>query len=705
MIFDGRSHRRKYVVRIGIILAGVTLCGGVYWLNRILDEPQAPTFASRETASSTPPATDKRVVLTFDDGPDPIYTPEVMRILQSEDVPATFFLVGQSIARYPGLTKQLYDAGFEIGNHSYSHSERVHSSRERIRYELLATDKLIEQYTGHRAVFYRPPYLLDIKPTGEEVRLAESEATSSIALSTIGGLGFITVGSHVDSNDWHANGAAAIIDEVVDSVPDGHIILLHDGGGDRSETVAALPYIISTLKANGYTFVSLSDYLGLARTTTMPAAPAPTFAARAEHIFVEGTLVGVNQIVPGLLWTLIFISLLRVVILPPLAAIAGGRQGKRSWKGGVSVLVPARNEADNIEGTLLSIALSTHHPREIIVIDDGSTDETADIVKHVAAALNETILLVSKEHGGKASALNTGLAHATYDIVVTIDADSVMEKSAIATLAAHFNDPDVGAVGGKIYAAPRHNLLSVFQDFEYTVGQNIDKRALHALGAVGIIPGAVGAFRKNDIITAGGYDTDTMVEDQDLTYALHILGKRVHYEPRARAYTEVPSTTRAFVRQRLRWAFGTLQCLWKYRSWLFSFKRPRLGWFLIPFNLVYYAIVPFLWPLIFGLAVAMLILGNWSAVVASVIVFFTLDAVYCLLGLLGTPKKLLLFWCIPFQRTYYRLVFAVVYILCGIRILEGTGTYWIAAKRAGSARQYFEKQRAAETATDAVTGS
>jgi cellulose synthase/poly-beta-1,6-N-acetylglucosamine synthase-like glycosyltransferase/peptidoglycan/xylan/chitin deacetylase (PgdA/CDA1 family) len=704
VIFYGSSARRRYYVRAGIALFLALVCAGTFSLWRSVHRAY-PAAAVPPPDTSIATTTDKRLVLTFDDGPDPTYTPQVLAILQSKNVPAAFFLIGGNVIRFPNIAKELYDRGFELGNHSYSHSENVQSSNARIERELLSTDKLIEQYTGRRTVFYRPPYLQDIDGLPAEVIGNDAAASGSPALRKINALGFITVGSHVDSNDWQTDRTVAeIANEVLDSVPDGHIILFHDGGGDRSATVAALPYVIDTLESEGYTFVSLSSYLGLTRDEAMPPAPDGTLAARVEHGLVAGAIVAAHRIVPFLLTALIFVSVLRIVVFLPLAALPQpGRS--RPWKDGVSVLIPAWNEASNIEGTVRSVARSTLRPRQIIVIDDGSTDATAAIVQTLAGTLEEDLLLVRTENGGKARALNVGLARARYGVVATIDGDSIVAQGALALLAAHFNDPRVGAVGGKVHAAPRkRNLLSRFQDFEYTVGQNVDKRAMGALGAIGIVPGAIGAFRKNDLLTLGGFSTDTMVEDQDLTYALHALGKKVRYEPQARAYTETPGTTRAFLRQRLRWAFGTLQCLWKYRGWFFSLRRPHLGWVLLPYNFIYVAVVPFLWPLIAGLAIALLIFGNWPAVAASVAVFFLLDASYCFFGLLGTPRKLPLIACIPLQRGYYRLIFAIVYVVCGIWILEGTRLYWLTYQRTGSARLYFEREARRYAPFDRLSG-
>jgi len=185
-------------------------------------------------------------------------------------------------------------------------------------------------------------------------------------------------------------------------------------------------------------------------------------------------------------------------------------------------------------------------------------------------------------NGGKARALNRGLKQTQGEIVVALDADTLFPPDTLPRLARWFVDPRVGAVAGNAMVGNRLNLLTRWQALEYVTAQNLERRALAALGAVTVVPGAVGAWRRSVLTALGGYPSDTLAEDQDLTLAVQQAGWRVEFDSSARAYTEAPDTVRGLLNQRFRWSFGTLQCLWKHRSALFNPKRPVLGFVALP---------------------------------------------------------------------------------------------------------------------------
>lgn len=700
MIFYDETKRRRYLFWIiAICFIGVSFIAidySYYVLNRTYVLETSPTTTAATSVATT---TDRRVVLTFDDGPNDKYTEKILDTLIAKQAPATFFFVGERMIEHPDIVRRVYEAGYEIGNHTYSHSRRVHESPERIQRELLATNKLIAQYTEHRSILYRPPFLLDLESQPAEVIASAAAASTSAVMKTINNLGFVVVGSHVDSDDWETTGPGALVREVIDTAPDGHIILMHDGGGNRSATLAALPIIIDEMRAEGYQFVSMSDLLGLTKDTVMPVAFEATALDDVEHFLISAFIISADWIVPGLLLTLIFLVLWRGLFISIFALLPRRRYIKEPWQKGVSIVIPTYNEEKNIEGTIRSVLSTTIRPREIIVSDDGSTDRTSEIVKRLANELGEDIYFIKKENGGKASALNAALPYLEYEVMITMDGDSVIERDAPERLAAHFNDPNVGAVGGKVLVAQKNSLVSLMQDLEYTVAQNIEKRAFDRLGAVGVIPGALGAWRVASIRRAGGFSADTLVEDQDLTYAMHAQGERVVYEPRARVYTEVPTFTSVFYKQRLRWMFGTLQCVWKYRRFTLSFMRPGLGFVLLPYMIVYNFFVPLLWPCALAIAVVSLMFGNWEAVFAALVIYFVIDAFYTLIGLLMEPKKLWLLAVLPLQRVYYRVVFGLIILVCAGRIFQGTRAYWQKIHRTGGAQQYFETNQKAAVFT------
>jgi peptidoglycan/xylan/chitin deacetylase (PgdA/CDA1 family) len=186
------------------------------------------------------------VALTFDDGPDPVYTPQILSVLQSEGAVGTFFVLGKRAERYPELVRQELALGNAIGNHSYSHPDLGRTSQEVIEQELLSTEAVISQIAGHNTKWFRPP----------------KGSVSSLLVSIVAAKGYRMVLWDIDPWDWSKPSPEAIYQRVVTKVKPGAVILLHDGGGDRSQTVSALPMIIELLRSQGYYFVTLDQLPG-----------------------------------------------------------------------------------------------------------------------------------------------------------------------------------------------------------------------------------------------------------------------------------------------------------------------------------------------------------------------------------------------------------------------------------------------------------
>ena len=222
----------------------------------------------------------------------------------------------------------------------------------------------------------------------------------------------------------------------------------------------------------------------------------------------------------------------------------------------VAVVVPAYNEEKVIVQTIASLLASEHPARfEIIVVDDGSTDATYRRVGEAFAG-NAAVRVFTRPNGGKSAALNFGVAQTRAEIVVALDADTLFRRDALAKLIRHFADPRVGAVAGNAKVGNRINVLTRWQALEYITSQNLDRRAFDVLNCITVVPGAVGAWRRELIEQAGGFSDLTLAEDADLTLAIRKLGYRVVYEEAAVALTEAPDTVRGFLRQRYRWMYG-----------------------------------------------------------------------------------------------------------------------------------------------------
>ncbi|USI73112.1 glycosyltransferase [Sphingomonas morindae] len=537
------------------------------------------------------------VALTFDDGPDGKWTPRILDILKREGVPGTFFVIGENAVSHPGLLNRIIAEGSEIGNHSYTHPNMALVAPRGIRLELNATQRLIEAYTGRGTRLLRLPYFGDAEPTTDDELVPALQAQED---------GYLNVGLHVDSEDWQRPGVAAILDNSLRGVlasndqKSGNVILLHDAGGDREQTVEALPTLIHTLKARGYHFVTASELIGVSRDAAMPQIKGEDLLAVRADVGIFLFLAGLLGLLKWIFFFAITLGIGRALLLAVLAVLARRADARETPPAidperFVSVLIPAFNEARVIESSVRRVLASTGVRLEVIVVDDGSTDETSAIVDQAFAG-DPRVRLLTLTNGGKARALNQALALARGDVVVALDADTQFEPETIARLARWFADPEIGAVAGNAKVGNRVNLVTRWQAVEYVTAQNLERRALTRFDAITVVPGAVGAWRRAALDQVGGYPVDTLAEDQDLTIAIQRAGWQVAYDVDAVAWTEAPETFRALARQRFRWAFGTLQCLWKHRAILRTRKPPGLALVGLPqawlFQIIFAAISP-----------------------------------------------------------------------------------------------------------------
>lgn len=509
------------------------------------------------------------VALTFDDGPDPDWTPKVLDILKENNISATFFIVGENAINEKTLLTRIVEDGHEIGNHSYTHSNMGTMGATAIKFELNATQRLFQEYTGHSMRLFRAPFFGDADPTTDDeinpIIIAQKK-------------GYTSVGLQVDPGDWTQPGYQKIIDRTVAGIVnnEGQIVLLHDSGGDRSQTIKALPEIIHELKIRGYHFVTVSGLLNLSRNNLMPKLSTDE-AKNPPHLF--SLLSWLPDIIHWMFYIAVFLGGFRVVFLFFLAVRQRQKEAgllfrlSENFTPFISVIIPAYNEELVIVNTVQYILNSKYRQFEVIVVDDGSTDNTFSVVKEQFYG-NHLVNIVRVKNSGKAKALNYGLTLASGDIIIALDADTHFEPLTLSQLSRWFIDPSIGAVAGNIKVGNRVNLLARWQALEYITAQNMERRALAQLSAIMVVPGAVGAWRKTALLSLGGFPSDTLAEDQDATIAIQRSGWRVHYDQSAVAWTEAPENISAFFKQRSRWIFGTLQCLWKHRT-LIAEQTPK----------------------------------------------------------------------------------------------------------------------------------
>jgi peptidoglycan/xylan/chitin deacetylase (PgdA/CDA1 family) len=431
----------------------------------------------------------KSLALTFDDGPDETWTPQILAVLKKYQVPAAFFMVGEQAQQNPEIVSEIaQNKNFLIGNHTYLHPDITAISRGRLQLELNETQRVIEAEAGRKTVMFRPPYDTDSTP---------SDPAQLASLSVVKDSGYIIAGANIDAEDWQRPGVPAIINNVLTGLKnsDNHVIVMHDAGGNRAQTVAALNQLIPLLKSQGYNFVSLNQGIGLsASALNPPLSQKEMVLVIATRIWSSLTRWGWLIIVWLFLLTTI-IAIFRILFLGVMVLRSEKhyrrRNGAAVCQDPVSILVPAYNEEKTIAQTLSALQKNYKNNFEVLVINDGSTDNTAAVVEKFAAT-DPRIRLVSKPNGGKSSALNLGFQEAKYDLVVTIDGDTILLPDTLDELTKPFIDPQVDAVCGNVEVGNVRNILTGFQTLEYITTQNFDRRAFDELNCISVVPGATG---------------------------------------------------------------------------------------------------------------------------------------------------------------------------------------------------------------------
>jgi cellulose synthase/poly-beta-1,6-N-acetylglucosamine synthase-like glycosyltransferase/spore germination protein YaaH/peptidoglycan/xylan/chitin deacetylase (PgdA/CDA1 family) len=639
------------------------------------------------------------VALTFDDGPDARWTPKILDILKAKNAPATFFVIGQNMQARPDLVKREVAEGHVVGSHTWTHPNIGETPIAQTDVELNATQRLFEVITGRSMRLFRPPFFGDAEPS------TPHEVAPLVIAQT---LGYLVAGLRIDPDDWQKPPPQAIIDRTLERLDHpgdrpGQVVLLHDAGGDRSRTVAALPGLIDAIRARGYRLVTVGDLAGMTPAQAMPVSDRDPVALGLDRVGF-GLFRTVNMLLAGLFLSAIALGLARLVFLAGLALVHRWTHESPEDLAPetgplVSVLIPCFNEEKVIAASVARILESEWRNLEVLVLDDGSKDATAEAVRQ-AHGDNPRVTLLSFENGGKARAVNRGLAVAKGDYVVALDADTLFPPKTIGRLVRWFQDPTIGAVAGNAIVGNRVNTVTRWQALEYVTAQNLERRALAALGAVTVVPGAVGAWRRSVLDTLGGYPSDTLAEDQDLTIACQRAGWKVAFDPAAQAFTEAPDTVGGLLKQRFRWSFGTLQCVWKHRAALFNPKTPTLGFVALPqiwlFQILLAVAAPLVdlavvWSLISGLYGAIAHPMEWSPddtfrglLYWAVFILVDLSA-----GALGMALEKRAPWrdlpYLPVQRFGYRQLMYYVVVKSVLTAARGGRVGWGKLERRGSA--------------------
>ncbi len=639
-------------------------------------------------------AAPKKIALSFDDGPDTQFTPKILDILKEKQAPATFFVIGSTANDALGLLYREYAEGHEIGNHTYTHHWADRSPTQ-IEFELNVTERLLNSTLGVKTLYFRPPYGIDHQPeTADEVaQLPLAQAR-----------GYLIVGARIDPHDWGEPGgvppapARVIVQRVVEQARAhaGNIVLLHDGGGDRTQTVLALPKIIDGLRAAGFTIVPVAELIGQTRAQLMPPLSfRERLVARADGLIF--TMYEWSRLSVAFIFVLgIGLVSGRTIIVGLLAIVEKFRPAPLDhpdFQPPVSVLIPAYNEESVIVYTVNSVLESDYPKLEVIVVDDGSIDGTGELLDEQFGR-NPAVRVIHQPNRGKSAALSHALAEASSGIIVTIDADTSVEPDAVSKLVRHFVNPRVGAVAGNVKVGNRISWLTRWQALEYVTSQNLEKRAFDLLNCIPVVPGALSAWRAEAINNCGGFSADTVAEDTDLTITIRRAGWKINYEEEAIGWTDAPETAAALVRQRFRWTFGTLQAFWKHGDTLGRNKYGTLGLIALPNMFLFQLLLPLFSPIIDLLFLGSLIMWGlsqfhfthvpqiWTAAdVQRSLVFFIgfmlIDFLTCVVAFtLEKREDWSLLWPLLLQRFYYRQMMYVVLFRAVMGAVQGKSVGW-----------------------------
>ncbi|MET9115962.1 glycosyltransferase [Streptomyces longwoodensis] len=658
----------------------------------VLDGGPILTFrGGRATTVSVP---DKTIVLTFDDGPDPTWTPRVLAVLEKYDVPGTFFLVGSMVSRYPGVVRDLVRQGNEVGIHTFTHVDLSYQDDARVQREITQTQLALAGAAGITTTLFRAPYS------------SETDAVDNYSwpvYRTLGEEGYTSVFVDTDSDDWKRPGVSKIVRWATPEDGEGASVLFHDAGGERSQTIAALPEYIEKMKAKGYTFTTVSGALEEQRdgaravggtTGRLQAAHRPaTGVTLYEGKALVAAVAVAEWTVPALSVGLVVVGVAvlgRFAMMLVLARRHHRQRNRRRFSWGpavtrpVSVIVPAYNEKECIAHTLESLARSTH-PIEVVVVDDGSTDGTSQIARAAADRLGmRNVRIVRQDNAGKPAALNNGVRSARHDIVVMMDGDTVFEPDTVRQLVQPFADPRVGAVAGNAKVGNRDTLIGAWQHIEYVMGFNLDRRMYDLLRCMPTIPGAIGAFRREAVLEAGGMSEDTLAEDTDITIALHRAGWQVVYEEHARAWTEAPGSLKQLWSQRYRWSYGTMQALWKHRGSLTD-KGPsgRFGRVGMPLVVLFQVVTPVFAPLIDVFTVYSMVFVDLRAALLAWLAVLGVQLLCAAYAFRLDREKYRYLLMMPLQQLAYRQMMYLVLIHSCVTALTGGRLRWQKLKRTG----------------------
>ncbi len=321
---------------------------------------------------------------------------------------------------------------------------------------------------------------------------------------------------------------------------------------------------------------------------------------------------------------------------------------------------------------------------EVVVVDDGSTRSNCSRKLSALRKATRAFDCYSRKITGKPALSNAVSLPCTTAIIVFIDADTQCQRDTLPRLLEPFADQRIGAVSGHAKVGNLRTFIARCQALEYTCGFNLDRRAYNRWQCITVVPGAISAVRKDAINEAGGLSLETLAEDTDLTLCLHRRRQRIVYVPDAIAWTEAPESVHALTRQRSRWAYGTLQCLWKHRDMVFNWNYRALGWFSLPSIWFFQIVLVAITPMVDLFLLASLPFGVWSAVLPFIMIFLSMDVLLATLACILEREPIVRAWRILPMRLIYRPMLSYCIWKAILRAIKGAWVSWGKLERTAS---------------------
>lgn len=668
VVGQGQFIRAVEVTRSGQSFSIKDVFSGQQIRELAVDEEQAVSD-SRYALERYGKLPDKQIVLTFDDGPDAAFTPPLLDLLSDNGVPAAFFVVGANVVKHPEIAQRIIREGHVAANHTFSHIDFEYDGTAKGAQEINQTQHVMRAATGHHSAFMRVPY---------GGNTDESQRDNVKGILQAQRLGYVPVAFDHDTDDWKFKSNHSPEAGIFDG--SGKILLLHDSGGDRSYTIDYVKKLIPMAKKAGYTFVGLDQaYPG----EPLQKPVTPDFADKAAFATGQAVLVWPARFVRALFAFSVFLTVFITVTNITLAIVGRRRRAlsaPRNYRPPVSIIVPAFNEAAVLEETVKSLLRSDYRNLGVVVVDDGSTDGTLQVARKLAAG-HARVKVVHQANSGKASALNNGIENSTGEIIICVDADTVFERSTVSRLVAHFYDPSVGGVAGYVRVGNMGNMLARWQALEYITSIALERAAQAFLGAITVVPGACGAWRRSALTAAGGFSNQTLAEDCDVALAVHCAGYRITQETSAISYTECPLSLGDLAKQRFRWTFGNIQSYWKHRGMFFNKRFGWLGSFVLP-NAALSILVPMLfWPLLLGVTVANILAGRWWAVFLFLLIIMVFQFIVAWIGLALAKERPWYLSAVPLTKLVYGPLRTYILYRSLLTVLRGALVGWNKLRR------------------------